>query len=106
LGAYVIVLLDANRPDTLIGGQERKSVGDRHWQGRRHFSHPMHRQSLSTLKKVVYVNDYELAILKPDELILKNLGNEKITPFIQKLDLELASIEKGGYDHFMIQRDL
>jgi glucosamine--fructose-6-phosphate aminotransferase (isomerizing) len=54
-------------------------------------------------KEVVYVNDYELAILKADELILKNLGNEKITPFIQKLDLELAAIEKGGYDHFMIK---
>ena len=54
-------------------------------------------------KEVVYVNDYELAILKADELILKNLGNEKITPFIQKLDMELAAIEKGGYDHFMLK---
>ncbi|HET9277539.1 MAG TPA: glutamine--fructose-6-phosphate transaminase (isomerizing), partial [Flavitalea sp.] len=54
-------------------------------------------------KEVVYVNDYELAIIKPDELILKNLGNEKVTPFIQKLDLELAAIEKGGYDHFMLK---
>jgi glucosamine--fructose-6-phosphate aminotransferase (isomerizing) len=34
---------------------------------------------------------------------LKNLGNEKITPFVQKLDLELAAIEKGGYDHFMLK---
>jgi glutamine---fructose-6-phosphate transaminase (isomerizing) len=51
----------------------------------------------------VYVNDYELAIVKADELILKNLGNEKITPFVQKLDMELAAIEKGGYDHFMLK---
>jgi glucosamine--fructose-6-phosphate aminotransferase (isomerizing) len=41
--------------------------------------------------------------VKPDELILKNLGNEKITPFVQKLDIELAAIEKGGYDHFMLK---
>jgi glucosamine--fructose-6-phosphate aminotransferase (isomerizing) len=34
---------------------------------------------------------------------LKNLGNETITPYIQKLDLELAAIEKGGFDHFMIK---
>ena len=54
-------------------------------------------------KEVVYVNDYELAIIKSDELILKNLGNEKITPFVQKLDLELTAIEKGGYDHFMLK---
>jgi glucosamine--fructose-6-phosphate aminotransferase (isomerizing) len=54
-------------------------------------------------KEVVYVNDYELAIVRPDELILKNLGNEKITPYITKLDMELAAIEKGGYDHFMLK---
>jgi glucosamine--fructose-6-phosphate aminotransferase (isomerizing) len=51
----------------------------------------------------VYVNDYELSIVRPDELILKNLGNEKITPYVQKLDIELAAIEKGGYDHFMLK---
>ncbi|HRQ50951.1 MAG TPA: glutamine--fructose-6-phosphate transaminase (isomerizing) [Agriterribacter sp.] len=43
----------------------------------------------------------KLPSLKP--LILKNLGNERQTPFIQKLDLELAAIEKGGYDHFMLK---
>ncbi|HQV07120.1 MAG TPA: glutamine--fructose-6-phosphate transaminase (isomerizing), partial [Chitinophagaceae bacterium] len=58
---------------------------------------------LEYTKEVVYVNDYELAIIKPDELILKNLGNEKITPYVQKLDIELAAIEKGGYEHFMLK---
>jgi glucosamine--fructose-6-phosphate aminotransferase (isomerizing) len=58
---------------------------------------------LEYTKEVVYVNDYELAIVKPDELILKNLGNEKITPYVQKLDLELAAIEKSGFDHFMLK---
>jgi glucosamine--fructose-6-phosphate aminotransferase (isomerizing) len=58
---------------------------------------------LEYTKEVVYVNDYELAIVKPDELILKNLGNAKLTPYIQKLDIELAAIEKGGYDHFMLK---
>ncbi|HET7898762.1 MAG TPA: glutamine--fructose-6-phosphate transaminase (isomerizing), partial [Flavisolibacter sp.] len=54
-------------------------------------------------KEVVYVNDYEVAIIKPDELILKNLGNERQTPYITKLDMELAAIEKGGYEHFMLK---
>jgi glucosamine--fructose-6-phosphate aminotransferase (isomerizing) len=54
-------------------------------------------------KKVIYVNDYELAIISEDEIILKNLGNEPITPYIQQLDMELAQIEKGGFDHFMLK---
>ncbi|MFL5771543.1 MAG: glutamine--fructose-6-phosphate transaminase (isomerizing), partial [Flavisolibacter sp.] len=35
--------------------------------------------------------------------ILKNLGNERQTPYITKLDMELAAIEKGGYEHFMLK---
>jgi glucosamine--fructose-6-phosphate aminotransferase (isomerizing) len=58
---------------------------------------------LEYTKEVVYVNDYEIAIIKADELILKNLGNEKQLPYISKLDIELAAIEKGGYEHFMLK---
>jgi glucosamine--fructose-6-phosphate aminotransferase (isomerizing) len=52
---------------------------------------------------VVYVNDYQIAIIKKDELVLKNLGNERQTPYITRLDMELAAIEKGGYEHFMLK---
>ena len=58
---------------------------------------------LEYTKEVVYVNDYEIAIVKADELILKNLGNERQVPYISKLDIELAAIEKGGYEHFMLK---
>src|SRR5690606_29385680 len=54
-------------------------------------------------KKVIYVNDHEIAIIRKDELILKNLTNEEQTPYIHTLDVELEAIEKGGYDHFMIK---
>src|SRR5437762_7473758 len=52
---------------------------------------------------MVYMHDYELTIIKLDHLILKNLKNEKITPYITKLDMDLAAIEKSGYDHFMLK---
>ncbi|HEY9340686.1 MAG TPA: glutamine--fructose-6-phosphate transaminase (isomerizing), partial [Hanamia sp.] len=58
---------------------------------------------LEYTKEVVYVNDYEIAIIKAGELILKNLGNERQMPYITKLDMELAAIEKNGYDHFMLK---
>jgi glucosamine--fructose-6-phosphate aminotransferase (isomerizing) len=63
----------------------------------------MQAQCWNTLKEVVYVNDYELAIIKPDELILKKSGQRKDHAFVTKLDMELAAIEKGGYDHFMLK---
>ncbi|HEY4111008.1 glutamine--fructose-6-phosphate transaminase (isomerizing) [Puia sp.] len=102
VGAYVIVLLDKNTPDTVIAARKGSPLVIGIGKGE-HFLASDASPIIEYTKEVVYVNDYELAILKSDELILKNLGNEKITPFIQKLDMEMAAIEKGGYDHFMLK---
>jgi glutamine---fructose-6-phosphate transaminase (isomerizing) len=101
-GAYVIVLLDKNNPDTVIAARKGSPLVIGIGKGE-HFLASDASPIIEYTKEVVYVNDYELAIIKCDELILKNLGNEKITPFVQKLDLELTAIEKGGYDHFMLK---
>jgi glutamine---fructose-6-phosphate transaminase (isomerizing) len=101
-GAYVIVLLDRDHPDTIIAARKGSPLVIGIGKGE-HFLASDASPIIEYTKEVVYVNDYELAIIKCDELILKNLGNEKITPFIQKLDLELTAIEKGGYDHFMLK---
>lgn len=102
VGAYVIILIDQDNPDTLIAARKGSPLVIGIGKGE-HFLASDASPIIEYTKEVVYVNDYELAIIRPDELILKNLGNEKITPFVQKLDLELAAIEKGGYDHFMLK---
>jgi glutamine---fructose-6-phosphate transaminase (isomerizing) len=102
VGAYVIVLIDKDSPDTLIAARKGSplviGIGKNE-----HFLASDASPIIEYTKEVVYVNDYEIAIIKPDELILKNLGNERQTPYITKLDMELAAIEKGGYDHFMLK---
>ncbi|MBZ5857240.1 glutamine--fructose-6-phosphate transaminase (isomerizing) [Flavihumibacter profundi] len=102
VGAYVIVVIDEDHPDTLIAARKGSPLVIGIGKGE-HFLASDASPIIEYTKEVVYVNDYELAIIKSDELILKNLGNEKITPFITKLDMELAAIEKGGYDHFMLK---
>ncbi|HEX6845601.1 MAG TPA: glutamine--fructose-6-phosphate transaminase (isomerizing) [Chitinophagaceae bacterium] len=101
-GAYVILLIDEDDPETIIAARKGSPLVIGIGKGE-HFLGSDASPMLEYTKEVVYVNDYELAIVKPDQLILKNLGNEKITPFVQKLDIELAAIEKGGYDHFMLK---
>jgi glutamine---fructose-6-phosphate transaminase (isomerizing) len=101
-GAYVILLLDSENPDTIIAARKGSPLVIGVGKGE-HFLGSDASPMLEYTKEVVYVNDYELAIVRPDELILKNLGNEKITPFVTRLDMELAAIEKGGYDHFMLK---
>jgi len=101
-GAYVIVLLDRDHPDTIIAARKGSPLVIGIGKGE-HFLASDASPIIEYTKEVVYVNDYELAIIKCDELILKNLGNEKITPYVQKLDLELTAIEKGGFEHFMLK---
>lgn len=101
-GAYCILLIDETDPETIIAARKGSPLVIGVGKGE-HFLGSDASPMLEYTKEVVYVNDYELAIVKPNELILKNLGNEKITPFITKLDMELAAIEKGGYDHFMLK---
>ena len=101
-GAYCILLIDEFDPETIIAARKGSPLVIGVGKGE-HFLGSDASPMLEYTKEVVYVNDYELAIVRPDELILKNLGNEKITPFVTKLDMELAAIEKGGYDHFMLK---
>ena len=102
VGAYVIVIVDQESPDTLIAARKGSPLVIGIGKGE-HFLASDASPIVEYTKEVVYVNDYELAIIKPDELVLKNLGNEKITPFITRLDIELAAIEKGGFEHFMLK---
>ena len=50
-----------------------------------------------------YLNDYEIAIIKDGQFFLSDSKNVPLTPYIQKLDMELEAIEKGGFEHFMLK---
>jgi glucosamine--fructose-6-phosphate aminotransferase (isomerizing) len=101
-GAYCVLLIDEQDPETIIAARKGSPLVIGVGKGE-HFLASDASPIIEYTKEVVYVNDYELAIVRPNELILKNLGNEIITPFITKLDMELAAIEKGGYEHFMLK---
>ncbi|UIR57490.1 glutamine--fructose-6-phosphate transaminase (isomerizing) [Sphingobacterium sp. SRCM116780] len=102
VGAYVILLVEPEHPETIIAARKGSPLVIGIGNGE-HFLGSDASPMLAYTNEVVYINDYELAIVKPNELILKNIGNERVTPYVQKLDLELAAIEKGGYEHFMLK---
>jgi len=54
-------------------------------------------------KKVVYLNDQEIVVIRGGELHIRTVEDLPITPYIQTLDMELTQIEKGGYKHFMLK---
>jgi glucosamine--fructose-6-phosphate aminotransferase (isomerizing) len=102
VGAYVIIVMEEAFPERLIAARKGSPLVIGVGEGE-HFLASDASPIIEYTKRVIYVNDYELAIISKDEIILKNLGNEPITPYIQQLDMELAQIEKGGYEHFMLK---
>ena len=54
--------------------------------------------------QMVYLNDGEVATLKVGEKMeIYNLDNEEIDPKVKEVDINLDSLEKGGYNHFMLK---
>ena len=54
--------------------------------------------------EVVYLEDGEIArINKGEELEIKTIANEVITPYIHELKMSLDAIEKAGFPHFMLK---
>ncbi len=43
--------------------------------------------------EVVYLNDYEIATIRNNELEIRTFKDIPVTPYIQTLEMELAAIE-------------
>lgn len=103
VGAYAIVVMSKDEPDKLVAARKSSplviGVGKDEY-----FLASDATPIVEYTKNVVYLNDDEIAVLKPGEpLRLFNIQKEQKTPFIQELELQLEAIEKGGYDHFMLK---
>jgi len=103
IGAYAIVVIDKREPNKLVAGRKGSplviGVGKDEFYVASDAS-PI----IEYTKNVVYLNDEEFAVLNRDgQLNVKTLGNVTKTPYIQKLEMDLEKIEKGGYEHFMLK---
>lgn len=102
-GAYAIVILDKNDPDTLIAAKKGSpmviGVGNDEY-----FIASDASPIVEYTKNVVYIEDEHVAIIRRgQELKIRTIRDKEITPYVQELEMELEAIEKGGYDHFMLK---
>ena len=102
VGAYAIVVLSKDNPNQLIAARKGSplviGVGKDEF-----FLASDATPIIEYTNEVVYVNDYELVVIRDGKLEIRSKEDVSQTPYIQKLELELESIEKGGYEHFMLK---
>lgn len=103
IGAYAIVVMDKNDPDTLVAAKKGSpmviGIGDNEF-----FIASDASPIIEFTKNVVYLEDEQVAVIRRgEELKIRNLKDKDVTPYVQELTIELEAIEKGGYDHFMLK---
>lgn len=102
VGAYAIVILSKSNPNYLIGARKGSpmvvGIGENE-----HFIASDATPIVEYTRNVVYLNDGELVIIDNNKLTVKTIDNTIKTPYIQELEINLESIEKGGFEHFMLK---
>jgi glucosamine--fructose-6-phosphate aminotransferase (isomerizing) len=102
VGAYGLVILCRDEPDKLIAARKGSplvvGVGENEY-----FLASDATPIVEYTKSVIYLNNDDVAIIKKDELILKNVRNDTLVPKVHQLDLDIGDIEKDGFDHFMLK---
>ncbi len=104
IGAYAIVVMSKNDPNTLIAARKSSPlvIGIGH-EGDYYLASDA-TPIVEYTKKVVYMNDEEIAVLQAGEdMKLYDIDDAEKTPYIQELEMHLEALEKGGYDHFMLK---
>ncbi|MCH8317036.1 MAG: glutamine--fructose-6-phosphate transaminase (isomerizing), partial [Bacteroidetes bacterium] len=102
VGAYAIVIISKDAPDQLIAARKGSplviGIGKNEF-----FVASDATPFIEYTNKVVYMNEYEIAVIRDGKLKIRTIEDIESTPYIEKLDIHLESIEKGGYDHFMLK---
>jgi len=103
IGAYAIVILSKDDPDTLIAAKKSSplviGIGEKEF-----FIASDATPIVEYTKNVVYLNDEEVAIINRDKTLrIKTIQNKEKVPYIQKLKLSIGTLEKGGYKHYMLK---
>ena len=104
VGAYAIVVMSADNPNQLVAARKSSPLvvgigkeGDFYLASD---ATPI----VEYTKEVIYLDDEEIALVElGKDIQIYNLINEKKTPYIQELEIELDALEKGGYEHFMLK---
>lgn len=102
IGAYAIVIMSADEPDLLIAARKGSPMVIGIGEGE-YFIASDATPIVEYTKNVIYLNDNEIAYVRRENLLVKNIDNTVQTPYVHELDLKLEMLEKGGYDHFMLK---
>ena len=101
-GTYGITVACSDEPDTLVAARKGSpliiGVGEEEYVVASDAAAIVEHTS-----QVIYLNDNEMAVLKPDSFRTFTIDDVPITPVIEQLETSLEQYELGDYPHYMLK---
>ena len=102
IGAYAIVIMSKDEPVLLIAARKGSPLVIGVGKGE-YFVASDASPIVEYTKNVIYLNDNEIAYIRPGDLLIKTIENVVKIPYVQELELKLEMLEKAGFEHFMLK---
>ena len=104
VGAYALVLIAQQEPQQLIAASRGGPLVIGLAQSGVYYLASDATPIVEYTDKVIYLKDGELAQIQNHQLHIKEIASANLrSPAIEKLEISLENIEKGGYPHFMLK---
>ena len=104
IGAYAIVVVSKDNPDQLIAARKSSPLVVGIGNDGAFYLASDATPIIEYTNEVVYMEDEEIAVVDRNEgLRIFSIQDKEKIPYIQRLELKLEAIEKGGYEHFMLK---
>jgi glucosamine--fructose-6-phosphate aminotransferase (isomerizing) len=101
-GAYGIAVVSSKEPDTIVAARKGSplliAIGDGE-----NFVASDPSAVLAHTRSVVYLDEGEMAVVRPSDYHLKDRDATRISKEVVQIDWDLATIERGGFPHFMLK---
>ncbi len=101
-GTYGLVLLHKKEPDRLYAVRKGSPLIIGIGEGEHFLASDVSAIIIHT-KRVIYLQDNEICVVRRDGFDITNMHLEQVHPEISVVDWDISAIEKGDYKHFMLK---
>src|SRR3989338_3112392 len=101
-GSYALGIICAEEPDKLIAARNESPLIIGLGKGENFIASDVP-AILKYTKKIIYLENNEIAVLTRDNAAIKNSKGESIIKQIEEIDWNSDLAEKSGYEHFMLK---
>ena len=101
-GAYGLAVIYGKEPDKIIAARKGSPLVIGVGEGENFVASDVS-AILAHTKKVIYLDDGELAVVQKGSFTVKTIADKEIEKEIHEINMSLDEIDKAGYPHFMLK---